>query len=267
MKKLLILFLFLWVAVGVAKMYAQTAKPPVKKPVPGKVPDKKPASTPLPPARPTATTPPNTTPVNGTPASSPGKSQNTPPASPRPGLGQSAYTTPISPKPKPQTKRKTVSRRSSPGYAYNEGDHLLNVGIGLGYSGYYSSALPIGASYEYGITSDISIGAQLDLASASYYNSYYYYNRYNYRYTATYLGVRGSYHLNRLLDLNSDKLDLYAGLGLGYRNYSNYYDYYSPVRFNGFVGGRFSFSDSFGGFIELGYTGLSYSKLGLSFKF
>lgn len=273
MKKSWILSLFLWVVAGSAAIYAQTTKPPVRKLQPGK----QPTSTKLPPARPSATTPPKTnpgqvtgpsttTPANTTPASTPsGRPQNPPPPSPRPGLVQPTSTTPITTKPKPQ--RKTVSRRRSPGYAYNEGDHLLNVGIGLGYSGYYSSALPIGASYEYGITSEISIGAQLDFASASYYSSYYYYNRYNYRYTATYFGVRGSYHLNRLLDLNSNKLDLYVGLGLGYRNYSNYYDYYSPVRLNGFVGGRLSFSDSFGGFVELGYTGLSYSKIGLSFKF
>ena len=117
-------------------------------------------------------------------------------------------------------------------------------------------------------TPDISIGAQFDFASASYSRSYYYYNSSRYRYTATYFGARGSYHFNRLFDLNSDKLDLYAGAGLGYRGYSNdYRDSYLPILPSGFVGGRFYFSDSFGGFVELGYTGLSYSKIGLSFKF
>ena len=34
------------------------------------------------------------------------------------------------------------------------------------------------------------------------------------------IGVRGSYHFNELLNLDNDKIDLYAGLGLGYRNIS-----------------------------------------------
>ncbi|RDB07521.1 hypothetical protein [Runella aurantiaca] len=184
---------------------------------------------------------------------------------PAPNRGSSASTT--SPSSRNTASFRSSSRRSSGGYGFNQGDHLLNFGLGLGYSGYYSRAVPIGASYEYGITPEISIGAQFDIASASYYSSYYYYNRYNYRYTATYLGVRGSYHFNRLIGLNSNKLDLYAGVGLGYRNYSSYYDYYRPVFVNAFIGGKLYFSDSVGGFVELGYTGLSYSRVGLSLKF
>lgn len=186
--------------------------------------------------------------------------------------GTTVTPTPPSPgKNSSSSPRSNSSYRSSPSrsgkYSFGQGDHLLNFGLGLGYSGYYSSALPIGASYEYGVTPDISIGAQIDFALASYYSSYYYYNYSRNRYLATYIGLRGSYHFNRLIGLDSDKLDLYAGVGVGYRSYSNYYDYYRPVFVNGFVGGKFYFTDSVGGFVELGYTGLSYSKIGLSLKF
>ncbi len=158
------------------------------------------------------------------------------------------------------------SSRRSTGYGFSQGNHLLNIGLGLGYNGYYSRALPIGASYEYGIHPDISVGAQLDFAWASYYSSYYYYNSYYRRYWATYIGARGSYHFNRILSLDSNKFDLYAGAGIGYRNYSGYYYYYSPIHINFFAGGKLYFSKSVGGFLELGYTGLSYTKIGVSIK-
>ena len=73
--------------------------------------------------------------------------------------------------------------------------------------------------------------------------------------------------------MNTDKADLYAGIGLGYQNVS-YSDNYG-AGFNTFgsgifvpihLGGRYFFSEKVGGFAELG-TGVAPLMLGVTFKF
>lgn len=49
---------------------------------------------------------------------------------------------------------------------FTKGDNLLNIGIGV--NSYYSGGIPLGISYEHGITEDISIGAGLDYLSHRY---------------------------------------------------------------------------------------------------
>jgi hypothetical protein len=155
------------------------------------------------------------------------------------------------------------------GYGYEKGNNLLNIGVGLS-SYYYGN--PLGISFELGVDKDISVGAQFDYNSGNYGD--YYYNSSRWRYTSTYFGVRGSYHVNRILNLNTRKVDLYAGLGLGYRtfrwndvNYGSGYNYGSGLFVNYFVGGKYYFNDKAGAFLELGYTGLSSSRIGISVKF
>ncbi|WP_121201803.1 hypothetical protein [Mucilaginibacter gracilis] len=58
------------------------------------------------------------------------------------------------------------------------------------------------------------MGGQRSYASSKYSASYYGYG-YIYKVSATYIGARGSYHLNDALNINS-KFDLYGGLSLGY---------------------------------------------------
>lgn len=175
-----------------------------------------------------------------------------------------------SPPPRRYASTGTTRRSYSGGSGFEKGDNLLNVGVGL--SSYYYGH-PIGLSYETGITEDISIGGQFDYNSGRY-DDYYGYN-YRYRYSAYYLGVRGSFHLNRLLGLNEKKVDLYAGLGVGYRSFkwndtyygTGYgYNYGSGLFANYFVGGKYYFTNKIGAFAELGYTGLSSSRLGISVK-
>lgn len=155
--------------------------------------------------------------------------------------------------------------------AFSKNDKLLNVGVGLS-SYYYGN--PIGLSYEVGINEDFSVGGQIDYNSGSY-DDYYGYNS-RYRYSAYYVGARGSYHFNRILRLNENKIDLYAGLGLGYQSFrwndsyngSGYgYDYGSGLFLNYFIGGKYYFTNKVGAFLELGYTGLSSSRVGLAVKF
>ncbi len=152
---------------------------------------------------------------------------------------------------------------------YQKGDKLLNAGIGL--SSYYGGGLPIGASFEVGITDEISVGAQLD-----FYTWGYNFGGYKWRYTFVPVAVRGSYHVNELLNLNNDKLDLYGGLALGYyissfkdnSGYSGFYDnaYGNQVLFGIHLGGRYYFKPNLGAFAEVGY-GVSALKLGVAFKF
>ena len=173
--------------------------------------------------------------------------------------------------PPPRTRRKTYSVGTG---AYNQGDKMLNLGIGL--SSYINGANPIGLSYESGISEDISVGAQLDYSSGTA-NDYYYSSRNRWGYSAYYLGARGSYHFNRVLGIRDENIDLYAGVGLGYRRFkwdddygygNGYgYSYNSGLYFNYFVGGKYYFTEKIGAFVELGYTGISSSRVGLSVKF
>lgn len=165
---------------------------------------------------------------------------------------------------------------SVPSFAqYAQGDKQLNVGIGL--SSYYGGGLPIGASFEYGVTDVISVGAQIDYYSWSYDYGYLNFND-RYRYTFIPIAVRGSYHVNELLNLGNEKLDLYAGVALGYYisrfsydgpnagvyNYNNSYG--NRVLFGIHLGGRYYFKPNLGAFAELGY-GVSALKIGATFKF
>ena len=152
---------------------------------------------------------------------------------------------------------------------YEKGDKLLNVGIGL--NSYYGGGVPVGVAFEYGITDEISVGAQIDFSRWSYG-----YGGYKWSYTFVPVAARGSYHFGKLINLNTDKLDLYGGAALGFyiskysdnSGYSGYYDnaYGNKALFGIFAGGRYYFKDNIAGFAEVGY-GVSTLKLGVTFKF
>lgn len=93
-----------------------------------------------------------------------------------------------------------------------------------------------------------------------------------YKWSATYIpiGVRGAWHYN----WDVDKLDTYAGVGLGYMNvaYKTDNDAYkitnkhSSVYSSAFAGAAYYFSKGFGLFAELGYD-ISNGTIGISLKF
>lgn len=178
--------------------------------------------------------------------------------------------------------------------AFKQGQVNINLGLGVGNTFIYvgaTSVLPlINLSGEYGITDDIGAGLYLGYTGASYTYSgsyfkaggYYTYQD-KYRWNFFIVGVRSAYHFNNLLKLSDtkvgDKLDLYAGLMLGY-NIASYsytsndpghpYNTYSTssyggVAWNVFAGARFMFSERVGVFGELGY-GVSVFNGGLTFK-
>lgn len=146
---------------------------------------------------------------------------------------------------------------------YSKGDNLLNAGLGV--NSYYSGGIPIGASFEKGITDAISVGPNVDYLSHKYYSA---------KFTALYFGLRGSYHFNELLNIKNDKIDLYAGLTLGYRTFKwNDIEgtiggtYGSGIYIGGYAGGKYYFSSGLGVFAELGAIGSTNARLGLALKF
>lgn len=142
------------------------------------------------------------------------------------------------------------------GFAFQESDLVINAGIGLGSTFTYSGSLvPFGASVEYGVTDAIGVGGWVGYGSGNGLN-------------VLYIGARGSYHFNELLNLENDMLDLYAGLSLYYRNFNVTginFNVGSGVQLGFHIGGRYYFSDSFGVFAELG-NGLGWLTAGVAFK-
>lgn len=151
--------------------------------------------------------------------------------------------------------------------AFEKGANIVNLGIGLGAQ--YGGGLPLGLAYDQGVTDKFSLGAQIDYYSWEYRTGSY---RYAYRFAP--IAVRGAYHFT--LTGEADKLDLYAGVALGYRAsrftsdappfvpYSDQYD--SRLFYGIFAGGRYYVVPQVGIFSEIGY-GVAWLKLGAVFRF
>lgn len=150
---------------------------------------------------------------------------------------------------------------------YEKGDKLLNLGIGL--NSYYFGGIPLAASLEIGITDDISVGPAIGYQSKNYGSG-----SYNSKWTSVYIGGRGSYHLNKIINLNEEKLDLYAGAQLGYQTFKWKDDYVGvnpynngDLRFGIYGGGRYYFQNNIAILGELGFGGYSNANIGVTFKF
>lgn len=139
----------------------------------------------------------------------------------------------------------------------------LKVSFGSPFWGSVSNRLPIvpHINYEKAVSKSISIGG-----SGAYSSARQNYFGYELRYTALYLGGRGSYHF-----LTKEKLDPYAGLSLGYiivsvndKTYSASYG--SEVGLGAFAGIRYKLANKIALNAELGYSGLSILTVGASFK-
>jgi hypothetical protein len=160
--------------------------------------------------------------------------------------------------------------------AFSNGDNLFNAGVGLGspfFGTGYSSSLPVNptVSFEHGFTDEISAGAQVSYASYKY-NYGYAGSAYAFKESATYIGVRGSYHLGQMLELDS-KFDVYGGASLGYvvvslsDNAGYSASAASDIGYGVFGGGKYYFSNNAGIFAEVGYQSLSFLSVGITLKF
>ncbi len=142
---------------------------------------------------------------------------------------------------------------------FKEGDLIVDAGIGLGSTYSWSGlGLPLGAGLEYGMTNlevgSIGIGGNIGFVSGN-------------NLTIFYIGGRGSYHFNELLELEDDKVDLYAGLGIYYRNfnYSGGRSFGSGLIGSFHAGGRYYFSENLAGFAELG-NNWAWLNVGIALK-
>ena len=163
---------------------------------------------------------------------------------------------------------------SSSSSAFNNGDNLFHVGIGVGspFFGFgYTSSFPVNPtiSYERSVTDVISVGGTISYASSKFNDNGFV----AFKESATYIGVRGSYHVNQYLNLG-DKVDLYGGASLGYVVVSvtdnqgdNFGGTASGAGFGLFAGGKYYFQPNFGVYAEVGYESLSFLNLGVTFKF
>ncbi|SRR5690606_152005 len=160
---------------------------------------------------------------------------------------------------------------------FNEGDKVLNLGIGFGstlYSGsYYTNRVPpVSASFEVGIkdelfdeNSSLGVGGYLGYTGAKWD-----YMNYGWSYSSVIVGARGSLHYQFV-----DKLDTYTGLMLGYNVVSSKSHgsagsgasaVGSGLVYSWILGGRYYFTDNLAALLELGY-GVAYLNLGIALKF
>jgi hypothetical protein len=160
--------------------------------------------------------------------------------------------------------------------AFDAGDNTLAFGLGLGpaYSRFSNANyVPAFIAYfDHGLIGNagpgtVGLGGILGFQAGNY----SYPNGRKYTETNFWIGVRGTYHLTILKDMNN-KFDPYAGLAVGihahnwdddnYRTSNNSVNpYVGP-----FIGAKYNFVPSFGAWTELGYD-IAFFKIGLNFNF
>ncbi len=161
---------------------------------------------------------------------------------------------------------------------YDKDVRVAQLGVGIGGlgGGYGTSSIPvISVGLDFGLTKEISVGGIAGYSSSKFDGLYGFQNsRYSWKYTYITLGARGSYHF---LQVPNEKLDLYAGLGLGFNIVSSKYDGTAvnqalivgasgSYMFLGIhAGARYSFSGNFAVYGELGY-GLGILNVGIALK-
>lgn len=140
----------------------------------------------------------------------------------------------------------------------------LQLNAGVGTSGWGPLVY---AGVDFGITKDISAGAEL-----SYRSDNDYYGSEKYRSSAIGVGINANYHFNRLLKLPSP-WDVYAGAGASYYAWRYNHDFYGREDRDNFgpgaqVGARYFFTKQFGVNAELsGGTVVDQAKVGITYKF
>lgn len=153
------------------------------------------------------------------------------------------------------------------------GTKVVNVHLGIGStlysSGFKGTFPPISISYEQGIADGKwGVGGYLARTAAKWgYGGDFW------KYSYTTIGARGAYHF-----YNTDKIDAYGGLMLGYNvvsskwtgdsddDYKDYKASSSGLGYALFVGGRYYVADHIALSAELGY-GIAILNIGASFKF
>ncbi len=158
---------------------------------------------------------------------------------------------------------------------------ILNFGLGFpntavgGYSyglydGNRSASPAFYAKFEHGFLRDeVGLGGYLSAGFGSL--DYDYQNSYKTKISAISFGVLGYYHFNKLIPI--EKLDVYAGAGLAFRNISyKRDDNGTNPDSDGTVlgifqaGARYYVKPKLGFYLEVGYDGMSNVNLGVTLK-
>jgi len=162
--------------------------------------------------------------------------------------------------------------------AFAKGDVAISIASGFGvtydYYGTYVSLPALTIAADVGIINhagpgNISVGGIVGFKKA-----YNHDDTYDATWTNLIIAARGIYHLTII---DNDKFNPYAGVTTGIRinDYHDpyYNDTHNPNTYQNvypviglFVGARYFFVPSFGGFVELGYD-ISFLRIGVSFKF
>ena len=153
--------------------------------------------------------------------------------------------------------------------AFNKGDKVINLGIGLGtyinWGGYSNNFPSICGSFEYGIINLLRDKAAISVGGYFAYTSFRYRGDHDWSISDFILGPRAIFHYQF-----AERLDTYAGFMFGYDvvNYAHKDANVSGSTFrtSEFIGARYYFIKSIAIFCELGY-GIAPLEFGLSFKF
>jgi hypothetical protein len=134
---------------------------------------------------------------------------------------------------------------------FEKGNKFLTAQVGL-----YSDAIPFGANFEYALTENIGVGATFMMWFGSGYHVFM-------------PSVDAAYHFTML---KVEKLDLFAGAGLGFAIVGgNGISGSSGLALSPFVAGRYWFSEKLGASLRVNigligdWTGVS-SMLGVVFR-
>jgi len=155
--------------------------------------------------------------------------------------------------------------------AFNKGDMVINLGVGLGSyisdKGYSKTIPPISGSFEYSVVKLFDDKAAIGIGGYASYLLRKSKGDISFNVGDFVIGPRGLFHYQFI-----DKLDTYAGFLIGYDIVSfSKTDELHPLTGSGFypaffVGARYYITNNFGVFGELGY-GISPLQLGLCYKF
>lgn len=163
---------------------------------------------------------------------------------------------------------------------YEKGDLTLNAGIsfgligyGYGFAGSSSGFPPLSVNVEYSLNEMFAVGPYVGFFSRDYGTI---------KYNALSFGDRGTFHAsgflneNLDLDINEEKLDIYATLILGFETvgwkydeslWGNQYNANSnSFIFGPVLGIRYNFNPNLGAFFEGGRGAFGYGTLGISVR-
>lgn len=149
-------------------------------------------------------------------------------------------------------------------HVFNKGSLMFNAGVGAPNN--FGAIPTLNLSGEFGVipTGDIglvSFGGMAEFQFAFYDYGYLADKEFFPRF---YIGPRAAWHLQNFI---SAEFDVYAGVGAGLivNGGSTHIDGTVEWHPDVFAGGRWMFAPGAGLFAEVGYTGLSFLKFGLTF--